>query len=186
MMKKNIGINGLFYFLYIFGSCFIVMLAESLFINVVEKFVALPYPVLTVIRIVIYTAGVVAILAVAGRQEGYREGFCFVGGTVASGAIATVIHLLFSMLFHYQGFVSGSVRFTAGLVFNGWGVTYDSLINDTPYWGFLATYAAYAVLYVAVFTLAKYLGAQKRIMDRAELRRGEDTREETALDGNDF
>ena len=78
------------------------------------------------------------------------------------------------------------MRFTAGLVFNGWGVTYDSLINDTPYWGFLVTYAAYAVLYVAVFTLAKYLGAQKRIMDRAELRRGEDTREETAFDGNDF
>lgn len=185
-MKKSIGINGLFYFLYVFGSCFLVMLAESLFINVVEKFVALPYPVLTVIRIVIYTAGVVAILAVAGWKEGYREGACSVGGTVASGAIATVLHLLFAMLFHYQGFVSGAVRFTAGLVFNGWEVTYDSLINDTPYWGFLATYGAYAVLYVATLTLSKYLGAQKRIMDRAELRMGEDSRGESAEDGNEF
>ena len=185
-MKKNIGINGLFYFLYIFGSCFIVMLIEALFVNVVEKFVALPYPVLTVTRIVIYTAGVVAILAVAGRQEGYREGYCSVGGTVASGCIAIVPHLLFSMLFHFQGFVSGSVRFTAGLVFNGWGVTYDSLINDTPYWGFLVTYLAYAVLYVAAFTLAKYLGAQKRIMDRAELRRGEDTHTQDSPDGETF
>ena len=177
-MKRNIGINGFLYFLYIFGSCFIIMLAESLFINVVEKFVVIPYPVLTVMRIVIYTAGVTAILAVAGRQEGYRESVCFVGGTVASGAIASVLHLLFAMLFHYQGFVSGAVRFTAGLVFNGWGVTYESLINDTPYWGFLATFAAYAVLYVATLTLSKYLGAQKRIMDRAELRMGEDTAEE--------
>ena len=185
-MKKNIGINGLFYFLYVFGSCFIVMLAESLFINVVEKFVALPYPVLTVIRIVIYTAGVVAILAVAGYKEGYREAYCSVGGTLVSGGIASVIHLIFAMLFHYQGFVSGGVRFTAGLVFNGWDVTYDSLINDTPYWGFLATYAAYALLYVAILTLSKYLGAQKRIMDRAELRMGEDVREQPAEDGNDF
>ena len=185
-MNKNVGINGLFYFLYVFGSCFIVMLIESLFVNVVEKFVLLPYPVLTVIRIVIYTAGVVAILAVAGHKEGYREAYCSVGGTLASGGIATVIHLLFAMLFHYQGFVSGSVRFTAGLVFNGWDVTYDSLINDTPYWGFLATYAAYALLYVATLTLSKYLGAQKRIMDRADLRMGEDTAEESVEDGNDF
>ena len=186
MMKKNIGINGLFYFLYIFGSCFIVMLAESLFINVVEKFVALPYPVLTVIRIVIYTVGVTSILAVAGRREGYREASCFVGATAASGAIASVLHLIFAMLFHYQGFVSGSVRFTAGLVFNGWDVTYDSLINDTPYWGFLVTYAVYSVLYVTVLTLSKYLGAQKRIMDRAELRMGEDVREQSAEDGNEL
>ena len=185
-MKKNICINGFFYFLYFFGSCFIVMLAEALFINVVEKFIALPYPVLTVMRIVIYTAGVTAILAVAGRQEGYREASCHVGATIASGAIATVLHLLFAMLFHYQGFVSGAVRFTAGLVFNGWGVTYDSLINDTPYWGFLATYAAYALLYVAALTLSKYLGAQKRILDRADLRKGEDTAEESVEDGNEF
>ena len=165
-MKKNICINGFFYFLYFFGSCFVVMLAEALFINVVEKFIALPYPVLTVMRIVIYTAGVVAILAVAGYKEGYREASCHVGATIASGAIATVLHLLFAMLFHYQGFVSGSVRFTAGLVFNGWDVTY----------------AAYALLYVAALTLSKYLGAQKRILDRAELRMGEDVREQSAED----
>ena len=184
-MKKNIGINGFFYFLYVFGSCFIVMLIESLFVNVVEKFVALPYPVLTVIRIVIYTVGVVAVLAVAGWKEGYREGYCSAGGTVASGAIATVLHLIFAMLFHYQGFVSGGVRFTAGLVFNGWEVSYDSLVNDTPYWGFLVTYFAYAAVYVAALTLTKYLGVQKRIMDRAELRMGEDALE-TSSEDNGF
>ena len=52
-MKKYIGLNTLFYFLYTLGSCIIVMLVEALFTNVVEKFVVLPYPVLTVIRIVI-------------------------------------------------------------------------------------------------------------------------------------
>ena len=179
-MKKNIGINGFFYFLYVFGSCFLTMLVESLFVNVVEKFVVLPYSVLTVIRIVIYTAGVVAILSVAGWKEGYRERSCSVGGTVISGVLATLLHLIFSMLFHFQGFVSGGVRFTAGLVFNGWGVTYDALINDTPYWGFLATFAVYAILYVTALTVFKYLGAQKRIIDCAELRMGEDSRNEAS------
>lgn len=168
-MKKNIGINILFYFLYAFASCFIVMLIEALFTNVVEKFVALPYPVLTVIRIVIYTAGVPAILAVAGRSEGYREGACSVGATLTSGLLAILPHLLFAMLFKFQAFVSGSVRFTAGLIYNGWGVTYDSLINQTPYYMFLIVFAVYGLLYAAVLTVAKYLGAQKRILDRAEL-----------------
>ena len=184
-MKKNIGINGFFYFLYFFGSCILAMFVESLFVKVVDKFVLLPYAVLTVIRIVIYTAGVIAILAVAGRKEGYREGYCFVGGTLASGGIASVIHLIFSMLFHYQGFVSGSVRFTAGLLYNGWGVTYDALVNDTPYWVFLVTFAVYALAYTATLTISKYLGAQKRIIDRAELRKGEDARTEEALKQED-
>ncbi len=172
-MKKNIGINTLFYFLYMFGSCFIVMLIEALFVNVVEKFVELPYPVLTVIRIAIYTAGVPAILAVAARSEGYREGYCSVGGTLVSGVLAMIPHLLFAMLFHYQGFVSGGVRFAAGLIYNGWGITYDSLINVTPYHMFLILFGVYGIIYVSTMTIAKYLGAQKRIMDRADLRRGE-------------
>lgn len=174
-MKKHIGINTLFYFLYTLGSCIIVMLAEALFTNVVEKFVALPYPVLTVIRMIIYTAAVPAILAVVGRSEGYREGYCSVGATAVSGLLAMIPHLLFAMLFKFQAFVSGAVRFTAGLIYNGWGVTYDSLINETPYHVFLLVFAAYGLLYTAVLTVFKYLGAQKRIMDRAELRMGEDT-----------
>ena len=179
-MKKNIAINGFFYFLYVFGSCILAMIVEALLVKMVDKFVILPYPVLTVIRMVVYTAGVVAILAVVGWKEGHREAYCHVGGTVASGAIASVIHLLFSMLFHFQGFVSGAVRFTAGLIFNGWGVTYDSLINDTPYWGFLVAFAVYAALHTATLTVSKYLGAQRRIIDRAELRKGEDARSEQA------
>lgn len=174
-MKKNVGINTLFYFLYVFASCVIVMLIEALFTNVVEKFVELPYPVLTIIRIVIYTAGVPVILAVVGRSEGYREGGCSVLATAASGLLAMIPHLLFAMLFKFQAFVSGGVRFTAGLIHNGWSITYDSLINETPYYLFLLVFAAYGVLYAAALTVSKYLGAQKRILDRAELRMGEDT-----------
>jgi hypothetical protein len=40
---------------------------------------------------------------------------------------------------------------------------------------FLLVFAVYGLLYTAVLTVAKYLGAQKRVMDRAELRMGEDT-----------
>ena len=183
-MLKKIGLNPLFYFLYMFGSCIIVMLGEALLVSVIEKFVAIPYPILTVIRIVVYTGGVSAILAVLGHGEGYREGSCSVGGTIVSGFLAMILHLLFAMLFHYQGFVSGGVRFTAGLVYNGWEITYESLINETPYYLFLLTFAAYGLVYVGILTLSKYLGAQKRVVDRGELRKGEADRSDTAPDGS--
>lgn len=166
-------LNVLFYFLYFLGACVIVMLAEALLVSVVEKFVALPYPVLTVIRIVVYTVGVTVIQGVLGYNEGYREAECSVRETVLAGAAATVLHLLFAMLFKFQGFVAGGTRFLAGLLHNGWDVTYNTLINETPYLTFVGVFLGYAVLYVTVLTVAKYVGARKRIIDRAELRQGE-------------
>ena len=173
MKIKNLALNLPIYFLYIFGSCILVMLAEALLVSVIEKFVVLPYSVLTIIRIVIYTPGVTAILAVLGYYEGYREGVCPLGETIGGGVLATVLHLLFAMLFKFQGFVSGGVRFTAGLLHNGMGITYDSLINKTPYGLFLLVFVGYAAVYLVALTVAKYFGAQKRVMDRADLRKSE-------------
>ncbi len=175
MKKTNLALNALLYFFYFVGSCITVMLAEALLIYIVEKFVALPYPVLTVIRIAVYTAGVTSLLAFLGHAEGYREADCPVGETVASGVLASLAHLIFAMLFKFQGFISGGVRFLAGILHNGWSVTYDSLINETPYLLFVAVCVAYSVLYVTALTLAKRFGAAKRVIDRAELRKGERT-----------
>ena len=175
MKIRNLALNLLIYFLYFFGSCILVMLAEALLVSIIEKFVGLPYPVLTIIRIVIYTAGVPAILGVLGYSEGYREAECSVAETMVSGVLASILHLIFAMLFKFQGFVSGAVRFTAGLLYNGWEITYDSLINQTPYGLFLLVFAVYSLLYIGVLTIAKYLGAQKRVIDRADLRKNEPT-----------
>ena len=94
---------------------------------------------------------------------------------MVSGVLASILHLIFAMLFKFQGFVSGAVRFTAGLLHNGWEITYDSLINQTPYGLFLLVFAAYSLLYIGVLTITKYLGAQKRVIDRADLRKNETT-----------
>lgn len=173
MRIKNVALNLLVYFLYMFGACILVMLVESLLISIIEKFVALPYPILTIIRIVIYSAGVTALMAVLGYFEGYRETECPVGETLVSGFLASLLHLIFAMLFKFHGFVSGAVRFTAGLLHNGWDITYDSLINKTPYGLFLLVFVAYALIYVGALTVAKYFGTQKRIIDRADLRKDE-------------
>jgi hypothetical protein len=175
MRIKNAALNLLVYFLYFFGSCVLVMLAEALIMKVIGNVVLLPYPVVTILRIVIYTAGVPAILAAAGYFEGYREASCPLGDTIVGGLLAALLHLIFAMLFKFEGFVAGAVRFTAGLVHNGWEITADTLVNRTPYSLFLLFFVVYSLLYVAALTIAKYFGAQKRVMDRAELRKNEPT-----------
>ena len=178
MRIRNLALNLLVYFLYILGACILVMLAEALLIAILEKFIALPYPALTVIRILIYTPGVIAILAVLGYSEGYREAECPLAETIVSGALASLLHLIFAMLFKFQAFVSGAVRFTAGLLHNGFDITYESMINQTPYGTFLLVFLVYSILYVTTLTIAKYLGCQKRVIDRADLRRDETTHDE--------
>ncbi len=170
MKLRNAALNTLLYFLYMLFSCVAVMLAEALLVFILEKFVVISYPALTILRIVVYTAGVVALLAFIGWAEGYREGNASVAETILGGALALVPYLLFGMLFKFQAFVTGAVRFTAGLLHNGMSITYDSLINRTPYGLFLLVFLLYGALYIGVLTVARYLGAQKRIVDRAELR----------------
>ena len=170
MRFKQIGLNTLIYAAYFFGSCVVVMLAESLLMFLVDKFVMLPYFVLTIMRIVIYSAGVPALAAYLGYREGYREAVCNPGETIISGVLATAVpHLLFAMLFHYQPFVSGAVLFTAGLIHNGTSVTEYIIKNETPYLLFVAVFMVYGLIYTGALTVCKYYGAKKRVEDRIRM-----------------
>lgn len=171
-LKITLASSGL-YFVYLIASCVLIMLVEAMFNFFLDKLVLLSYPVLTVIRIVIYSVGVPAIIGVLGYFEGYREAACPIGETVGAIIPASVVHLLFAMLFKFQGFISGAVRFTAGMIHNGWDITRETMVEKTPYSLFLLTFLGYAVLYGAVMTMCKYFGSKKRICDRAELRKNE-------------
>lgn len=171
-IKTSLASTGI-YFLYLIGACILTMLVEALFNFLLDHLVVLTYPVLTVIRIVIYSLGVTAILGFLGYFEGYREAACPIGETVTAYTLALIPFLLFSMLFKFQGFISGAVRFTAGLIHNGWSITQTTLVENTPYSLFLLVFLGYAVVYGVVLIVCKYIGAQRRICDRAALRKHE-------------
>ncbi len=173
MKIKNAALNSLFYFLYMFGACVVCMVVEALLVFIVEKFVPIPYPVVTVIRIVIYSAGVSVLMAAIGYYEGYREGYCSVPEMLTGGTLAIVFHFILSLLFNFQAFVAGSVRFTAGLIAHGMHVTDDLLSKETPFGLTLIIFLIYGIAYIGILTLGRYFGAQKRIIDRAELRKNE-------------
>ncbi len=173
MKLQHIAFNSLLYTLYMFASCVVVMLVESLVVGFVTDFVVLTYPVLTIVRVVIYTLGVSAIMACLGYFEGYREGTASVGETLIGGGVAILFHSVFAMLFHFQAFVTGGVRFAAGLVGHGMNLTADLLNRKTSILFFLLFFLLYDIAYIAFLAIARYFGAQKRIVDRADLRRDE-------------
>ncbi len=172
MKLRNTALNALFYFLYMLTSCVITMLVEALLVYIAEKFVAIPYPVLTVLRALIYTLGVLAILAAIGYYEGFREGVCPLGEVIPAGILAILPHLILGLLFNFQAFVAGGVRHTAGLLHEGAGIS-AATIGQTPTGLLLLVFVGYGLLYAATLVIARYIGAQKRIIERAELRRNE-------------
>ncbi len=173
MKIKNTAVNSLLYTLYMIGSCLLVMLVESLFIFIINKFAVIPFLALTVIRLVIYSLGVPTLLAVIGYFEGYREGDPAIGETIGGGALAVLIHFLFAFLFHFQAFVSGGVRFAAGLIKYGTSVKPELLNPDTSVLVDILMFLVYGAVYVGVLTIARYFGAQNRVIDRSEMRRDE-------------
>ena len=170
---KNIGLNALIYFCYFFGSCVLVMLVEAMVLSFLDKLMVLSYFVQCVIRIVIYSLGIPAVIGVLGYFEGYREASCTWDEVILGGLLASAIpHFLLAALFHFQPFASGAVRFVAGLMVAGSDIVLADLQRTTSE-QLILVFAMYAVIYIATLTVCKYLGAKKRIMNRAELRRNE-------------
>lgn len=169
MKIKNTALNSLIYFLYFFGTCFGTMLIESLLLKIIDNFVLLSYPTQTIMRIVIYTLAVPALIALLGYFEGYRSAESGTVETAVSCGLAMVIYVLFAMLFNFQAFITGAVRFTAGLIHNGMDITYENMIAETPYGLFLLVFLLYGILYSVLLCVFKHMGAKNRVADRRAL-----------------
>ncbi len=174
MKLQNTAVNSLLYLLYMFGGCIAVMVVETLFVFIISKFVVLSYPALTIIRLTLYALGVPAIMTGVGYIEGYREASPDVAETVVGGVVAMVFHLLLALLFKFEAFVSGGVRFAAGLIRHGMGITDELLTSETPTDLFLAMFVLFGAVYITVLTVARCVGAKRRIISRAELRESEE------------
>ena len=162
---RRVLLNAAIYFAYFFLSCVLVMLIEALFLKLLDRFVLLSYLAQTVIRLVIYSLGVPALVGFAAYAEGYREADAHPGETVVSGLLAVLI----PHLFHFRQFCAGAVPFLAGLLRDGADVTADSIVfNDIGTVGlFLAVFLGYGLLNTGVLTLLRQCGVSRRHAERA-------------------
>lgn len=173
-------LDAVVYLVYIFLSCLVVLLVEALLLYVLDKFVLLSYLTQTVIRLVIYSLGVTAMIGVAGYLEGYREAESHPGWTAFSCGLAVLVpQLLLALLFHFRQFCAGAVPFAAGLLRDGKAVTADSILfTEIGQLGlFLGVYVGYGVLYTATLMVCREIGVHRRLRQRREMGLTPDGRE---------
>ena len=174
MKKTDVFVNSLVYAAYMLISCIIVMIAETLITKIIGSFFLLTPFALCVIRAVIYTISVPALLGVLAYREGYRAAYFSAAGTAISGGIAAVMHLVFAMLFSFEAFASGGVKFVAALIKFGEKLNLKSFSGKLLLTDSILYFFIFAILYVAVMILCGKLGQRARIKSRKELT-GSDT-----------
>ena len=169
MKKKGIFLDALLYALFMLISSLVTLFAEMLITKVINNlFVMTPFG-LCVIRAVIYSVGVIAILGIMGFMEGYKTVECSVPASVVSGALAVIVHFFFSLLFSFDAFCSGAVKFISALIKYGSDLGYNDFKSGVDPIDCIVVFFIYGLIYVAVMTITKYFGVKKRLSDRSEL-----------------
>lgn len=115
------------------------------------------------------TVGVNAILAVTTYHQGYKTAYCSFVGTLISGAFASVIHFLFCLLFSFEAFCAGGVKFISALLKFGASLSSDSFDGTLERADCIAVFFINAAICCAVMAISKKCGAAKRMSDRVKM-----------------
>lgn len=169
MKKIDILVSSLVYAVYMLISCVIVMCAEILAVKIVNLFVVTEYFSLTVIRALLYTVGVNALLAVISYREGYKTAYFSIPETLISGAIATLLHLVFALLFNFEAFSAGGVRSITALIRFGSDLNSNALTSSLTRLDFIPFFLLNSLVYIGIMIGFGKLGQYKRLADREEL-----------------
>lgn len=169
MKKVDILVSSLVYAVYMLFSCIVIMCAEILAIKIINLFVVTDYLSLCIIRAVIYTVGVNALLAIISYREGYRAAHFSVISTAISGAMAAVMHFIFALLFNFEAFSAGGVRFITALVRFGSALNSNTFMGTLTRADFIPFFFLNSLIYVAIMIAFGKLGEYKRLADREDL-----------------
>ena len=169
MKKIDILVSSLVYAVYMLISCVIVMCAEILAVKIVNLFVVTEYFSLTVIRALLYTVGVNALLAVISYREGYKTAYFSIPETLISGAIATLLHLVFALLSNFEAFSAGGVRSITALIRFGSDLNSNALTSSLTRLDFIPFFLLNSLVYIGIMIGFGKLGQYKRLADREEL-----------------
>lgn len=169
MKKTDVLVNSLVYAVYMILSCIVVMFAEMLVIKVVNVLVEIDYFELCIIRAVIYTVGVNALLAIIAFREGYRAAYFQVASTAISASIASLMHFLFALLFSFEAFAAGGVKFISALVQFGTKLNLSGFSGKLDIIATIPFFFLVALVYVSVMITFGKLGEKRRLISRKEL-----------------
>ena len=174
MKKFDILINTALYALYIFASCIAIMVLEMLIVEliickIIGTYVVISPFALAIIRAVIYFFGVNTLLAVILFKDGYRSASYSVISTLISGIAASILHFIFCLLFSFEAFCAGSVKFISAICIFGNSLSNPDFDGAHDRFDCIPYFFIVAAVYIAVMIVFQKLGASKRLSDRKKL-----------------
>ena len=169
MNKLDTVIDGALYALYMFFSCLVCMLVEWFISRVLTLLLEISPFTLSLIRVIIYTVGVNAILSIAAYKEGHRSARASAVGTLISGIFATAVHFLFCLLFTFEPFCAGGVKYISAMLKFGRAMTLNNISNGLSRTDSISIFFINALISVGFIMLFKVMGAKKRVAERSEL-----------------
>lgn len=169
MRKTEIFLNSVIYAVYFLAACLCGVGVDFLIIKVLDSIIVMSAFAICIIRSVIYFAVPMAVIFVCAYKEGYKEASFYFGETFLSCIIATLIHFLFALLFAFNQFFAGGVKFTSAIIVYGADIQKLAQISEIRYRVFIPVFFAFSVIYCVNLVLAKRLGCDARLQDRRQL-----------------
>lgn len=162
-------VNSLIYIAYIIGACLCAAAVDLLTLKILNEFLVISLYAQTIIRVVIYTIAPIAVIAVVSFKEGYREARFSLGEVSVSCVFASVGMFLVALLFRFNRFLVGGVKYISSLIAYGQNLSDADQITNVGYRYAIPVFFGLFVVYSVVLAIFKKLGADKRLLDRAEL-----------------
>lgn len=169
MRKTEIFLNSIVYAVYFLAACLCGVGVDFLVIKILDSIVILSAFAICTIRAIIYFIVPMAVIFVCAHKEGYKEAGFHFGETLISSVLATVVHFLFALLFAFNQFFAGGVKFVSAIFVYGSDMQSLSQISEIRYRVFMPVFFAFSVMYCVNIILAKKLGRDARLLDRKQL-----------------
>ena len=170
-MRKTIDviITSFLYSLYMFLSCLVVMFAEILIVKVANWFVVTDYYSTSLIRAIVYTVGVNAILGAIAFREGFKNAKATPIATAISGVIATIWYGVFCLLFSFEAFCAGGVKSIAIIAEFGESINSPAFNGSLDRFDLIPYFFINAAVYIVIMVALNAIGARRRKLDRIEM-----------------
>ncbi len=167
-MKKNFLIDSGITFVYLFAACLMNMFVTSIAIKIIDAFVFLEYFPLNIAKLVLSLIVVSGILGTVIYLLSYRKAEFSVGGFAARFGVAAVLQLALSVLLGFHPFISGGVKYLAGVFEHGMDLSAD-VWNTVGIFDYIFAFIIFTVFYLVVSLVCGKIAVKKRLRDREEL-----------------
>jgi len=150
-------------------SCLCALLIDLLILKIVKTIVVLPFEVEAILHVITMLVGAAIPLSAISYMISFHLAEFSLLHSTAEGAVAAVLHLLVGFLLGFPVWITGGVKWLAGLMEYGTRLYHAETLNDVALRYYLLSFVVFLLFYLAVKTAFGVLGKRNRIRQRKEM-----------------